>query len=282
MSLALLTAKIHGKTDYETMIEENTKSLGKEIRLNTQDIENIKQKITPIVPLKPIINIRNKQCNRYLINFLLDHSNFVTHIEIKRNQQSNIDNILNQNENDGVDNINTQTTENKSVFNQFLTGEKTEEPPKEIKKKNINTSKWADEEEEDDEEIKRILEEKSKNAQFEIKSLTIADDDIIQKGFVHSSLPGIQVALGNFKMAINYLKSQLAICSNYESLRRVIKDVYMSSYSQVRFMPYIPPLEFNLRQTKSGKILPQNGVSLRLLENMLNVSLYIYFRMLMI
>ena len=86
-------------------------------------------------------------------------------------------------------------------------------------------------------------------------------------------MPGIQVALGNFKLALNYLRSQIGIIENYEALKPIIKDIYLSSYSQFRIMPYLPPIEFNLRQQNSkslDKLIPQNGVTMLRLKNMLN------------
>ena len=86
-------------------------------------------------------------------------------------------------------------------------------------------------------------------------------------------VPGVQVALGNFKLALNYLRSQLGIIENYESLRPIIKDIYLSSYSQLKIMPYLSPIEFNLRHQNSktlGKLLPQNGVTMLKLKNILN------------
>ena len=43
-------------------------------------------------------------------------------------------------------------------------------------------------------------------------------------------LPDVQIASGNFKFFI-YLWSQLGITSNYEALKPIIKDIYLSSYS---------------------------------------------------
>ena len=117
-----------------------------------------------------------------------------------------------------------------------------------------------------------MLEEAKKKEIANNANLTQKDDDIISRQN-KSLIPGIQVALGNFKLAFNYLRSQLGIRENYESLRPIIKDIYLSSYSQFKIMPYLPPIEFNLRQQNSkniGKLLPQNGVTMLKLKNMLN------------
>jgi len=275
VSLAYLTAKIHNKSEYTQIIEENTRNVGKEIVLNSMDVNEIENRIRPTVPLKPIISLKNKEY----------HTNWVTHTEIKRVVQSNLDNILNQAE-DGVDSSlsGIQTSEVASGFG-FNIGEgvKTEEPittksKVEDQKKKIE-SKWNDEEEEDeDEEIRKIIEEKSKNTNNSIESLIIKEDDQIYLKFERSSIPGVQLAIGNIKMAFNYLKSQLGIVSNLEQLKSVMKEIYMSSYSQIKLIPCLPVNEFLLRQTKNGVVMPQNGVTIQNMRNLFNVRiLYIIY-----
>ena len=144
---------------------------------------------------------------------------------------------------------------------------------KEKEDKNKISDKWKDDEdEEDDEEIQKMLEEAKKKEIANNANLTQKDDDIITRQN-KSMIPGVQVALGNFKLALNYLRSQIGVRENYESLRPIIKDIYLSSYSQFKIMPYLPPIEFNLRQQNSkvlGKLIPQNGVTMLKLKNMLN------------
>jgi hypothetical protein len=73
-------------------------------------------------------------------------------------------------------------------------------------------------------------------------------------------------------MTLNYLKSQLGINSNYETLKGVMKDLYMSSYSQIQFIPSVPVSELLIRQTKENGVLPQNGLNLRSINQKLNIA----------
>jgi coatomer protein complex subunit alpha (xenin) len=209
-----------------------------------------------LTPMKPVVNQKNKEY----------HSNWSSVIEVKKvNQQASIDNILNQKE-----------EEDNDVFGQIAssTNEKeNNEDNKEEKDKNKISDKWKDEdEEEDDEEMQKMLEEAKKKEIANNANLTQKDDDLISRQN-KSMVPGVQVALGNFKLALNYLRSQIGIRENYESLRPIIKDIYLSSYSQFKIMPYLSPIEFNLRQQNSkslGKLIPQNGVTMLKLKNLLN------------
>ena len=205
-----------------------------------------------LTPLKPIVNPKNKEY----------HSNWSSVIEVKKaNQQVSIDNILNKEEEESND-----------VFGQIVTNanddnekEDKNNENKEKEKKNKISDKWKDEdEEEDDEEMQKMIEEAKKKEIANNANLTQKDEDVISRQN-KSMLPGVQVALGNFKMALNYLRSQVGIRENYESLRPIIKDIYLSSYSQFKIMPYLSPIEFNLRQPNSkalGKLIPQNGVTM--------------------
>ena len=213
-----------------------------------------------LTPLKPVVNIQNKEY----------HSNWSSVIEVKKaNQQAAIDNILNQDE------INQEGDVFSQIVNNNEEEEKKESKEKEEVKseKNKISKKWGDEDEdEDDEEIKKMLEEAKQKEIANNANLTQKDDDIIARQN-KSMVPGIQVALGNFKLAFNYLRSQLGIRENYESLRQIVKDIYLSSYSQFKIMPFLSPIEFNLRNQNSknlGKVLPQNGVTMLKLKNMLN------------
>ncbi len=261
-SLALLVAKLNNRNDLIDKINEENKKSGKKVKINENDFTEIKNNMGLLTPLKPIVNPKNKEY----------HSNWSSVIEVKKvNQQASIDNILNQNQNEEEEN---------DVFGQIVPSNDNE---KETNKENDNknekedknkiSDKWKDDEdEEDDEEIQKMLEEAKKKEIANNANLTQRDDDIITRQS-KSMLPGIQVALGNFKLALNYLRSQVGIRENYESLRPIIKDIYLSSYSQFKIMPYLAPIEFNLRQQNSktlGKLIPQNGVTMLKLKNMLN------------
>jgi hypothetical protein len=264
VSLALLTARIYDKPEHVDTIIDNTSSIGKDLFLNENDMKEIQTNIKATVPLKPIISVKNKEF----------HANWVTHTEIKRAQQSNIDNILNQKDEESDAGFGTTVTNEANGFNfgkeDASTISNTNTNIKDAKKK--IESKWNDDEDEEDEEIQKILEEKAKNSKNIIQSLTIGEDDNIYRKFINSSLPGVQVALGNFRMTLNYLKSQLGINSNYETLKGVMKDLYMSSYSQIQFIPSVPVSELLIRQTKENGVLPQNGLNLRSINQKLNIA----------
>lgn len=208
-------------------------------------------------PLKQVVNVKNKEY----------HSNWSSVIEVKKvNQQASIDNILNQKEDE----------ENNDVFGQIVgeNEEKTENAKTENKKEKKNISdKWKDDEdEENDEEIQKMLEEAKQKEIANNANLTQKDDDLLVRQN-KSMLPGVQVALGNFKLAFNYLRSQIGITENYEALKPIIKDIYLSSYAQFKIVPYLAPIDFNLRHQNSkaiGKLLPQNGCTMLKLKNLLN------------
>ena len=257
-TLALLVAKLNDRKDIINQINDTSKKNGTKIKINENDFNEIKNNMGILTPLKPVVNVKNKEF----------HSNWSSVIEVKKaNQQASIDNILNQNE----------AEQEEDVFSQIVNAQeenKDQEKKEEVKEeKNKIGEKWEDnDEDEDDEEIKKMLEEAKKKEIANNANLTQKDDDIISRQN-KSLIPGIQVALGNFKLAFNYLRSQLGIRENYESLRPIVKDIYLSSYSQFKIMPYLPPIEFNLRQQNSkniGKLLPQNGVTMLKIKNMLN------------
>ena len=259
-TLALLVAKLNNRNDIANQITESNKKSGRNIKINENDFNEIKSNMNLLTPLKPVVNIQNKEY----------HSNWSSVIEVKKaNQQAAIDSILNQDE------INQEGDVFSQIVNNNEEEEKKESKEKEEVKneKNKISKKWGDEDEdEDDEEIKKMLEEAKQKEMANNANLTQKDDDIIARQN-KSMVPGIQVALGNFKLAFNYLRSQLGIRENYESLRQIVKDIYLSSYSQFKIMPFLSPIEFNLRNQNSknlGKVLPQNGVTMLKLKNMLN------------
>ncbi len=254
-TLALLVAKLNNKEDAITEITENAEKIGKNIKINEDDFKSIKEKMKPIVPLKPVVNIKNKEY----------HSNWSSISEIKKVSPSiSIENILNQKE---------EESEEQNIFNQISSQNENLEEEKPEKKK-INADKWKDEDdEENDEEIQKMLEEAKKQEKIASVNLTQKDEDILQRQSSKSMLPGVQIALGNFKLAFNYLRSQLGITTNYEALKPIIKDIYLSSYSQIKFVPFLTPIEFQIRNPNSikiNKLLPQNGVTITKLKNLLN------------
>lgn len=70
----------------------------------------------------------------------------------------------------------------------------------------------------------------------------------------------------------NYLKSQLGVTKNLEQFKPIIKDLYMSNYSQVKIIPSVKPNDYIIRQSPSGKMYPLNGLNMNSLNNRLNVK----------
>ena len=52
-----------------------------------------------------------------------------------------------------------------------------------------------------------MLEEAKKQEKIPSVNLTQKDEDILQRQSTKSMLPDVQIALGNFKLAFNYLNS---------------------------------------------------------------------------
>ena len=142
-TLALLVAKLNNRKDIVNQIEESNKKNGRNIKINENDFNEIKNNMNLITPLKPVVNVLNKEY----------HSNWSSVIEVKKaSQQASIDNILNQNPEEEGD-----------VFSQIVSNteeenEKNIEKEKNENKNEINkiSKKWGDEDEDDDdEEIKK-------------------------------------------------------------------------------------------------------------------------------
>ena len=144
-TLALLVAKLNDRKDIINQINDTSKKNGTKIKINENDFNEIKNNMGILTPLKPVVNVKNKEF----------HSNWSSVIEVKKaNQQASIDNILNQNE----------AEQEEDVFSQIVNAQeenKDQEKKEEIKEeKNKIGEKWEDnDEDEDDEEIKKMLEE---------------------------------------------------------------------------------------------------------------------------
>ena len=48
------------------MIDVIPEEILSKINLNENDYNNIKQNMKPIIPLKPIVNIKNKECKLFI------------------------------------------------------------------------------------------------------------------------------------------------------------------------------------------------------------------------
>ena len=118
-----------------------------------------------------------------------------------------------------------------------------------------------------------MLEEANKKAKLTATTLTQPDEDILKRKSFQSIIPGVQIALGNFTLAFNYLRSQLGITSTFNILKPIIKEIYMSSYTQLKLVPYLSPIEFSLRNSQlssTSNLLPQTGINLQKLKFLLN------------
>lgn len=166
-----------------------------------------------------------------------------------------------------------------AIFNQLdgnddaVSPNKSQETAKEkehAQKKKLD--KWKDEDEdEDSEEIRQMLAEAQNNEKAKATSLTQKDSDLLHRKSSKSLLPGVQLALGNYKLALSYLNSQLGI-KDYSKLKPILKDISMSSYTQIKIMPYLTSIDFNLRNPKSkslNSLIPQNGINIPRLQSLL-------------
>lgn len=209
---------------------------------------------------------------------MLDHSNWVIHTEIKQTHQSQIDNILNQNE-ESQENQTGLKAEESSFSNIFSAASSSNiqvSNPLEQKKgptKKVTSSKWNDdEEEENDEEIQKILETKKVENEENIKNITTPEKDHLSKLYCHSTNIGIQAALGNISKVFSFLKAQLGVTKNLEQFKPIIKDLYMSNYAQIKLVPCVAPNDYIIRQGVDGKMYPLNGLNMNSLNNRLNVN----------
>lgn len=55
-------AKLNDREDDINELNEKAKSEKKEIAFNEADYEEIKKNMKPIMPLKPVVGIKNKEC----------------------------------------------------------------------------------------------------------------------------------------------------------------------------------------------------------------------------
>lgn len=139
--------------------------------------------------------------------------------------------------------------------------------------KKVTSSKWnEDEEEENDEEIQKILETKKVEEEVNIKNITSPQADYLSTLYSHSSNIGIQAALGNIGKVFSFLKAQLGVTKNLEQFKPIIKDLYMSNYSQIKLVPCVVPNDYIVRQTLNNKMYPLNGLNMNSLNNRLNVN----------
>lgn len=60
--MALLTARVHQREDLEKEIIELAEENGKKINLNEDEVEQIRNESSLLVPLKKIVPSSNKEC----------------------------------------------------------------------------------------------------------------------------------------------------------------------------------------------------------------------------
>lgn len=67
--MALLTARVHQKHDLEREIMALAEGNGKKIELNDEEVEQIRNESSVLVPLKKVVPTSNKEC-KDLIKFI--------------------------------------------------------------------------------------------------------------------------------------------------------------------------------------------------------------------
>lgn len=206
----------------------------------------------------------------HVSNYLLDHGNWIEAKEIIKSSNQEFDNFISNesNNNESVstsnefDKINTNQIQN----NDFIDGNsKTNNIENNKKTAPKKLSKWDDEE--DEEIVEEVVEEKK---QVNIIDLTIKHEDFIIKSYKNSDSIGIQAALGNIEKVKKLLKTQLAI---YEisSLKPILKDIYLSSHTQIKLSPCSKSQELILRNVgKDNIVKPHSIVNLNFINEQMN------------
>lgn len=207
-----------------------------------------------------------------MLNYL-DHTNWVSVVEMRKQSAGQMDNILGNEQNE----TETYETTDMNAMNDLVPEETKQEQkaPSRQQKKKIG-GKWGvdDEEEEEDPELLEIEKTEVKvSDKSDIIDLTIPQEDPVDKALRNSAVPGVQLSLNNVKQTFILLKSQLGITnSQIEKLKGIMRDVYTSSFAQFRLAPCGEPTNIKLRQLLNGKVMPTSIVKLERLENMLNTA----------
>ena len=87
----------------------------------------------------------------------------------------------------------------------------------------------------------------------------------------NSVIPGVHLAMGNFQKCINLLKTQIKL-ANIEGLKQLMKNIYLGSHAQFKFIPCLQNNYSLIRDSRSGKMLPNNCVRLNIIQAKLNVN----------
>jgi len=75
--------------------------------------------------------------------------------------------------------------------------------------------------------------------------------------------------LGNFQKCVNLLKTQIKLAS-IDALKPLMKQVYMSNHAQFKFIPCLQNNSSQVRNSKSGKMLPSSCINLGIISSKLN------------
>jgi len=147
-----------------------------------------------------------------------------------------------------------------------------EEPPKPKKeeKKIKVANKWGDDDEEEEE-----IEPMNEGIKTNVIDMTIKEEEKYKIKFKNSDVPGVQAVLGNLSSLKILLQNQLGITS-LATLKPILKDIYMSSYSQVRTSPCGGPLELVVKnkemKNKGECSLPHSSINLSRINNLLDLA----------
>jgi len=69
--MALLTARIHQRQDLEKEIIALAEENGKIIKLNEEEVEQIRNESSLLVPLKKVVPSSNKECKTFFIFYFI-------------------------------------------------------------------------------------------------------------------------------------------------------------------------------------------------------------------
>lgn len=65
----MLISKLHKREDLINKVNESAAASKKKININEEDYQDIENNMKPIMPLKPIVSVKNKECKHILLKF---------------------------------------------------------------------------------------------------------------------------------------------------------------------------------------------------------------------
>lgn len=177
-------------------------------------------------------------------------------------------------ENTGFNIQETNTKQNELNFGYSNNNNEETAVKKEASKKKI-LNKWGDDDEEE-EEIEPEPDTNNKNTQINIIDLTVKEEEAYKALFKNSDIIGLQASIGNFSSVKSMLQTQLGIM-NINPVKNILKEIYLSSYSQLRLIPGGNSLDITLKNInikkdsiEGLKLPPNTSVTIKRLNNMLD------------